>query len=98
MLPSPIIHEEYYRKGLCYSCWEKEKLEEIRKKWLKVIGGAKIVDVVPVDNPYTSDELYEIIFEKNDNRYKLELQCYDDDCFLRVYDLTKKKYVDVREY
>ena len=90
----PITFSEHYREGLCYDCWKKKRLQEIRDAWMKILAGAKIVDIKPYDNPHFATSLEHIVVEKDGNKYRIEMECYEDDCELKVFDLNKKVYID----
>jgi len=80
--------DEWVKERKCYKCWREDKLEENRKKWLKILGGAKIVDIIPHPNPFFTSEINGLIVEKNGKTYELTVYFTGDMCCIDVLEVV----------
>lgn len=63
-LPTKYSSFEDEKEGLCYTCWSKKIKARKRDKLIQTFKEARIIDIVPEDNPYSSiAEVKEIILD-----------------------------------
>ena len=70
---------EAEKDGLCYTCWSKKVKEDKRNKLIQIFKDARIIDMIPSDNPYSFIESVEkIILEVNGKRYEVIVAGHDE--------------------
>lgn len=63
-------------EGLCYKCWSETVKERKRKELMQTFKDAKIIDIEPKDNPYSSSYMIKsVTLEVGKEQYKLQRDC-----------------------
>lgn len=72
-------HDENERESLCYDCWSKKVQGRRREKLMQTFKDAKIIDIVPEDNPYGDiSEVEKIILAVDGKRYEVAVGGYEE--------------------
>ena len=67
------------KQGLCFGCWDKKVMKTKRKELMQTFKNAKIVDIEPENNPYSSIyDVEEITLEVNGERYIIKAVGYGE--------------------
>lgn len=92
-----VKNSEHYKEGLCYSCWRKKRLEELRNKWREFFKGVEIIDVDPGGNPYYDIGVSGIMIRKGKDVYELLPECDDDleECTIQVIDYHNRRIISI---
>jgi hypothetical protein len=73
------IANESEREGLCYDCWSKKVQGIKREKLMQTFKDARIIDIVPEDNPYGDiSEVEKIILEVDEKHYEVTVGGYEE--------------------
>lgn len=77
-------HDENERESLCYDCWSKKVQGRRREKLMQTFKDAKIIDIVPEDNPYGYiSDVEKIVLEADGKRYTVTVAGYDE-CYMEI--------------
>ena len=67
------------KDGLCYECWSKKVQGSRREKLMQTFKDAKIIDIVPEDNPYGDiSEVEKIILAVDGKQYDVTVGGYEE--------------------
>jgi hypothetical protein len=76
--------DEDEKEGLCYDCWSKKVQGRRREKLIQTFKDAKIIDIVPGNNPFGSiNEVERIVLKVNEKHYEVVLVGYDE-CYMEI--------------
>lgn len=93
-----VVQKSKYSKesnseGLCYTCWEKEVKIRKRNELMQTFKEAKIIDIVPDNNPFADiNKVEQIILEAGGKRYEVIASGYDE-VYIEILELKEEEEI-----